>query len=163
MPVQKPGRSKQDYQTPPEFLAAVKKLLEIDFFDVDLAASVNNSVAGPNYYSEENSALDEKNSWNIGGGWAWCNPPYGTIKPWVQKALEESKKGARIAMLVPASVGSNWWRDYVDAMANVLFLNGRLTFKGHTAPYPKDCALLMYGPVPDNSGSYSVWNWRSDA
>ncbi len=38
-PKQKPGRSKQDYGTPPEFLDAVKARFRIEAFDCDLAAS----------------------------------------------------------------------------------------------------------------------------
>lgn len=44
MPRQKPGRSKQDYRTPRAFLVAVKGLLGIEDFTIDLAASVSNSV-----------------------------------------------------------------------------------------------------------------------
>jgi hypothetical protein len=57
-------------------------------------------------------------------------------------------------------VGSNWWRDNVDGKADVLFLNGRITFVGHNAPYPKDCAILLYAPFLN--GNYSVWSWNND-
>jgi len=45
MPKQKPGLSKQDYATPPEFIAAVKKRFGITRFDLDLAAVTENTVA----------------------------------------------------------------------------------------------------------------------
>lgn len=157
MPVQKPGRSKQDYGTPPEFLAAVKDRLGITEFDIDLAASEHNTCA-PLHYNEELDAL--KQNWAIGNGWNWLNPPFTHIEPWVKRAYEQSVKyGVKTAVLVPAGVGSNWWRDWVHRKATVLLLNGRLTFVGETTCYPKDCCLLLYS-LPDMGVQYSVWSWR---
>lgn len=154
MPLQKPGYSKQDYGTPPELLAAVRQILSIKQFCIDLAASEANAVC-PLYYSKENSAFEHE--WDHVVGWAWCNPEFGEITPWVQKASES--RGS-IAMLVPASVGSNWWRDYVHEQAYVLFLNGRIRFVGAIDQYPKDCAILLYNPPLRWRGYYQVWTWR---
>ena len=159
MPQQKPGRSEQSVGTPPEFLYAVKKRLCIGNFDVDLAADTHNAVCA-NYYDEQMDALADNNSWKVTqGGWAWCNPPYGKISPWVEKASKEAAEGAHIAILVPASVGSNWWRDHVEPYAYQSFLNGRLTFLGHTSPYPKDLALLLYTPWCFTG--HEIWYWRN--
>lgn len=161
-PAQKPRRSRQDWATPADFLAAVKRRLCIGRFNFDLAATAANRVEEC-YYGPESSfgtdALDMNWSRYDKGLWMWCNPPYTDIRPWVAKAADESTRGAQIAMLVPASTGSNWWRDHVVNDAYVVYLNGRLTFAGATAPYPKDCALLLYTPFI-RSGS-TTWNWRS--
>jgi phage N-6-adenine-methyltransferase len=165
-PKQKPGRSKQDYCTPPEFLDALKNKLAIPRFWCDLAASKENAVAEW-FYTQEDDAL--KQDWNAAtcnffvprfhpGEWAFCNPPYANIRPWAMKAYTESAKGAQIAMLTPASVGANWWADYVQDGAYTLFLNGRLTFTGETTPYPKDSAILLW--TKWTAGSNSVWSWR---
>lgn len=147
------GRSKQDYRTPPEFLRALKARLGVVGFYRDLAAS-DDSVA-PRFFSKEDDALTKE--WVAPEGeWLFCNPPYSNIGPWVMKASECS---SNVAMLIPASVGSNWWKDSVDGVANVLFLNGRLTFVGATAPYPKDCAILLFTHKRGSAG-YSVWSWR---
>jgi phage N-6-adenine-methyltransferase len=157
-PIQKPHRSKQDYQTPKEFLDAVRCRLGIEDFLLDVAADTKNAVA-PMFYDEATDGL--KQSWNMGNGWTWCNPPYSNISPWVAKAFKETvSNGAKTAMLIPASVGANWWRDYVHEMAHVIFLNGRISFDG-IAPYPKDCALLLYTPY--TVGGYEVWSWRQNA
>ncbi len=160
-PVQKPGRSKQDYGTPPAFLAAVRSLLNIDAFVFDFATDGANSVA-ENYFLD--GALDEDWSAQLPDkAWGWLNPPYAKIGPWVKKAYETSKEGGHIAVLVPAAVGANWWREWVNQKADVLFLNGRLTFVGCTDPFPKDCALLLYHPTAYAvQGSYDVWNWRAE-
>lgn len=156
-PAQKPGRSKQDVQTPADFIAAVKRRFGISEFDIDLAASPENAQAAM-FYTKEINAL--KQPWRTkASGWGWLNPEFSNIAPWVEKSFTESRKAARVLMLVPAGVGANWWRDWVHGKAFVLLLNGRLTFVGHTQPYPKDCALLVYGP--DVSAAYEVWTWRA--
>jgi phage N-6-adenine-methyltransferase len=153
MPPQKPGLSKQDVQTPPGFLAAVRSLLQISDFDLDVAADSTNAVV-PFYYDEQTNGLDMP--WVV-DGWAWCNPPYSKIRPWVERAYEQSQQGAKIAVLVPAAVGSNWWRDWVHAKAHIHLLNGRIRFVGHTAGYPKDLALLLY--AQDRPPKYTIWTW----
>lgn len=156
-PPQKPGRSKQDYRTPPLFLDAVRRRFGITAFSIDLAADEGNTVA-PLFYTEADDAL--KQPWRTADrNWAWCNPPFANIAPWVEKAYRSTRVGARVLMLVPAGVGANWWRDWVDGKAFVLFLNGRITFVGETMPYPKDCVLLVYGP--DVAPGSTVWSWAS--
>lgn len=141
----------------------MKRRLQIEEFTFDLAAHHSNTVAGSQFWTEEDNALLQ--SWGGFPGWCWCNPPYANIRPWVEKAVAGSavgwggaRSGSSIAMLVPASVGSNWWAEAVDGRAHVLFLNGRLTFAGETTPYPKDTALLLYTPFI--KGGYEVWRWK---
>jgi phage N-6-adenine-methyltransferase len=157
MPQQKPGRSKQDYGTPPELLAAIKHRLHINKFSVDLAATESNRVADW-YIGEEDNALTV--DWHmLPMGWLWLNPPYAKIEPWVKKAKESAEQGAHIAMLVPASVGSNWWTQYVEPYAFISYLVPRLTFVGAKDPYPKDCALLLYEPW--GYIGHEHWYWKN--
>lgn len=161
-PKQRPGQSKQDYCTPPEFLSAVKNRLKIGNFDIDLAASAENAVCA-NYYDEEDDALADNNPWMVTqGGWAWLNPPFAHIAPWVEKAAKESWNGAHIAMLVPASVGANWWGEWVEPYAYQSFLNGRLAFMPDKPKwlYPKDTALLLYHPW--SFTGHEIWTWRNE-
>ena len=152
------GESKQDYQTPTELIDAIKARLNIREFDVDLAATKENSVSPYECITEEMDSLAEHVCWYGYGQWAWLNPPYANIAPWVQKAQRESKRGAHIVMLVPASVGAKWWKEWVESHAYVSFLCGRLTFVGCTTPYPKDCALLFYTPWGFRGSE--IWDWR---
>ena len=159
VPTQKPHRSRQDYRTPFAFLIAVKRLLKIDHFVVDLAAGEHNTVA-KRFYSVDDNALVQSWNWWSNGEWAWLNPPYADIKPWVEKAYFS---GCNIAMLIPASVGANWWKQWVHHRAKVLFLNGRLAFMSDKPMwlYPKDCALLLYGPGLERYPNYDIWTWRA--
>lgn len=154
---ERPGRGKQDYGTPVELLCAVRFGLAIKTFYWDLAASHDNAVS-TRYFTAEDDALHAKYQWNTPPGeWNWCNPPFGIGRKFVQKAYETRMTGSH-ALLVPAAVGANWWRDWVHKKAMVYFLNGRLTFVGETAPYKKDCAILLYSN--SNVRGYAVWEWR---
>lgn len=149
------GSSRQDYATPQSFIDAFESRFgKIRF---DLAASIDNFQAN-SYYSEKDDSLSK--DWSgltTHGQWAWLNPPFSGIAPWAKKCAESSRE--RIAFLVPASVGSNWWREHVHDRAAVLFLNGRLSFDGKN-PYPKDCALCLYSPAI--VAGYEVWAWRGE-
>lgn len=158
MPAQRPGKSETVVQTPDDFIRAVKSMLGIKKFAVDLAASDDNAQAR-NYWTKEEDSLQRAwYLWLDTGDWAWLNPPYDRIELWVKKCVEEAAcSGVRIAVLVPASTGSNWWAKWVDGHADIRLLNGRITFVGHDHPYPKDLALLLYGT---GYAGYSVWRWR---
>lgn len=159
--------SKQDYQTPPEFIKAVEARFGKILFD--LAASAHNTQH-PDYFNEATDSL--KQDWAAlaktlhhkppGLGLLWLNPPFANITPWAHKCMIECVKsdfpwGIRIAFLVPASVGSRWFADYVSGEANVFFLTGRLSFDGK-APFMKDCLLALYGP---RTGEVmETWDWR---
>lgn len=159
MPRQKPGRSKQNYGTPPDFLKAVYGYLGIDRFGLDLAAEEGNRVAA-RYFTEANDSLTL--DWEALMGydeWAWLNPPFKNIAKWVEKCAHQSAAGCHIAVLIPASIGSNYWRDWVEPYAKIVPLNGRITFLGCTDPYPKDCALLIYAPGIE-PGYQKAWSWQ---
>lgn len=155
MPAQKLGTSRQDYETPDVFIAAVKHRLGIDSFAVDLAADKSNAKAAIWYDVDQDSLAQDWTAWDR-AGWCWLNPPFSNIAPWAKKCAEAVP--TRIALLVPAAVGANWWRDHVDGKAHVLLLNGRICFDG-VGPYPKDCALCLYTAFAQG---YKVWDWRKE-
>lgn len=171
-PKQKPGKSKQDYETPLAFIEAALRRLELDHFDADLAAAEHNALFYP-YFTRDNSAFDQP-TWKFGSGYNWLNPPFANIGAWVERAYKEMHNHcASTAVLIPASTGANWWRDFVHGKAMVWLLNGRLTFggcppnprTGKVDAYPKDCALLLYNPREhraiqrNGDWPYDVWEW----
>ena len=142
MPVQKPGRSKQDYGTPREFLDALERRFgPIEF---DLAATDENTK-GPAWFTPAVDSLAQ--DWDrLDVRLAFLNPPFGNIAPWAAKCA--GSKRLRVAFLIPASVGSNWWARHVHGRAEIVsFLRPRLSFDGRN-PYPKDCALVLYNANP---------------
>lgn len=165
IPKQKPGKSKQDYATPRVFITASLAYLYEGGFLFDFAADASNAKA-PSWWAEaNNSPAHPASEWTekVTGGWGWLNPPYKNIGPWAKRCLEVSQLGGRIAFLVPASVGANWYRDYIHGQpgVTVLFLNGRIPFMPDkpTWLYPKDCMLVLFGL----GGTFhvDVWNWRA--
>ena len=150
------GKSKQDYATPADFITAVEKRFGRPTWD--LAADASNTKA-PNWFDLEHDSLAQE--WDKLTGLLWLNPPFANIAPWAKKCAETLDKNCdtKILFLTPASVGSNWWRDYVHRKAFVFFLNGRLCFDG-VAGFPKDCSLACYGFV--SSRFYEVWDWRKN-
>jgi len=158
------GYSSQVYCTPDNFLDAVRIKLCIRDFVVDLAASEENAIC-PLFITEADNSLIQP--WHIlcgkkNNGIGWCNPPFADIEPWVHHAYEEGQwqLGAESALLLPAGVGANWWRDFVHQKAAVLFLNGRIKFVGAKDVYPKDCVLLRYGPSVQ--WGYDIWSWSRE-
>lgn len=151
------GESRQDVRTPTVLIQKVLDLLGVETFDCDLAASDDNAVC-EHYYTEAQNSLVQP--WRCGDGWNWCNPPYHHVLPWVERAhLQLLTARAQSCLLIPASVGSNWFSEHVHQHASVIFLNGRVTFVGHTQPFPKDLMLCLYSPYYKKPG-YDVWRWQ---
>ena len=156
MPRQKPGESKQDYQTPSELIHAVGVAFGT-VFSLDLAANkVNRKVAryfGPgSELGEDSLAVD----WSQFAGDAWLNPPFANIEPWAEKCATTVRSG-RIFLLTPASVGSNWYAAHVHGRAHVVAISPRVTFVGAADPYVKDLIIAIYSGV---RGGFSTWRWR---
>jgi len=141
------------YRTPKDFIKVVNDEFPIAF---DLASSDDNCIV-PAHFTVKDDALSQ--SWPT-DGWNWLNPPFNNIGRWARKCREQLEyEGVRTLFLVPASVGSNWYRDYVHSVAEVRFLNGRLTFEGHTTCYPKDLMLAIF--EEDREPRKWPWNWRA--
>lgn len=150
-------KSKQDVETPANFINAVVR--RFGALAWDLAASAENAKA-PQFFTPQQDSL--KQHWHLImiEGWCWLNPQFGNIEPWVKKCAIESAKGARILLLVPASVDSNWWAYHVHPFAStVLFLRPRLQFVGHKDPFPKGLALCVYDGHQLAQTIYECWQW----
>lgn len=165
VPQQKPGKSKQDYRTPADFIAAVKRRLGIAEFAIDLAAHAGNTQAKSWFGPGSDSYTDafKAPSWAryCRHGWGWLNPEFANIDPWARRCAATADEGGSVAFLVPAGVGANWYRDHVDGKALVLALNGRLAFIPDQPDwlYPKDCILALYSPLVP--AGFEIWSWRS--
>jgi hypothetical protein len=160
MPKQKPHRSEQAVGTPREFLGAVVERLGP--IRLDLAANKRNRVCrrwigpgssiGQDFFAMPGRVLNHRGLW-------WLNPPYTNIGKWAKRCAELVRvlgAGYKIAFLVPASVGSNWFAKHVHGKALVLFVSPRLKFVGHAHAYPKDLMLVVYGERP----GIRLWRWK---
>ena len=161
-PKQKRGKSVQVVGTPPELLDAVRK--RFGLLSWDLAANASNAVVPDGYFGPGSLWPDSlAETWDRLQGNLWLNPEYTNIKPWAKKAAEYRGLGT-VLMLVPASVGSTWFADHVHGKALVLALRPRVTFVGHTQPFPKDLVLCVYAPHdPRIKPGFDLWQWRQSA
>ena len=82
----------------------------------------------------------------------FVNPPYSKIKFFVDKAIEEHKKGKEIILLIPARTDTKYFRKLVDYGVNILFITGRLHFNdSNSAPFPS-CLIRL-------TANKTICNW----
>lgn len=157
MPAQKPGKSRQDVETPQEFIDAVAA--RWGSIDVDLAChSRNPKAALALTWPDVNSLMQD---WPVlfAGKNCWLNPEYGNVAPWAEKSMLAGpmmQKGG-IFMLVPAGTSTQWWARFVHQRAMVYFLRPKIVFVGETSAFPKDLVLVHYAP---GISGYDTWRWK---
>lgn len=93
-------------------------------FKMDVAASPENTFVKGNYWTDKENALDQ--NWSVWGN--WCNPPYSNINPWVEKAIEELKRGCLTVMIIPADTSAKWFKLAFENCSECHFISGRIAF-----------------------------------
>jgi DNA N-6-adenine-methyltransferase (Dam). len=77
----------------------------------------------------------------------FVNPPYSKIKLFVNKSIEEHKKGKEVILLIPARTDTLYFRKLIDYGVNVTFITGRLHFNNsNSAPFPS-CLIRLTGDL----------------
>jgi hypothetical protein len=89
--------------------------------------------------------------WYVAGDGAliYVNPPYRAA--WYTKIEEEAQRlrvGQHMIALLPAKVGTGYFQDLVEHASAIVFIRGRLTFKGAPDPAPFESALMYFGNKP---------------
>ena len=137
-------RSEQVVGTPWVFIAAV----EAKFGPLawDLAATDENTKAR-RWITPEQDTFTQNWAELLEGGLGWLNPEFDPMRKWVEKCAIEQQRGAEVLALAPASIGANWFWDYVKPFATVYSI-GRIRFVGAKDDYPKDLILSHYNPNP---------------
>lgn len=121
-------------------------------FVCDVAASDHNHLH-LNYLTESYNSLI--NGWShLRGGYAFCNPPYSKILPWVRKAKEAQANGVGTVMLLPVDTSVEWFKTLKDTASEICFITG-----GRISFVRADTKKKVNG---NNKGSlYAVFNPRS--
>jgi phage N-6-adenine-methyltransferase len=127
---------KMDWETPPEFFAA----LDAEFgFTLDVCALPHNAKVSRHFTPEDDGLAQ---SW--GDSVCWMNPPYGTaIGKWMAKAYDASTKGATVVCLVPARTDTRWWHDHA-MRGEIRFIKGRIKFVGAKFGAPFPVAVVVF-------------------
>lgn len=149
-----PVKENNNYRTPPEIFWYFNEYMHYQF-EVDLAADKDNTKC-PTFYSENQNALEM--DWYKHSGWLWCNPPYGRNLPtWIQKAYIEMYKGAKICMLIPASVGTKYWHcNIINVVDKIMLFDSRIKWIKENGEIVKDSpkydsALIEFTPKEKSS------------
>lgn len=124
----------QSWETPDNLFAKIDVLFH---FTRDVCASKETTKCA-SFWSKEDSCLDKE--WD---GVNWMNPPYKTMKQFIQKAYEERIHAVTVC-LIPARTNTNWWHKYC-MKGEVYFICGRPKFKGCKYGLPQPLALVVFG------------------
>ena len=127
-----------EWSTPQDFFDELDKEFN---FTLDPCATSENAKC-TKYFTVEDDGLKQDWSKDV----VFMNPPYGReIKYWVQKAYEESLKGATVVCLIPSRTDTAYWHNYIFGKADdIRFIKGRLKFGGSKNPAPFPSAIIIY-------------------
>ena len=85
-----------------------------------------------------------ESSWS--GYRVFCNPPYSSIRPWLEKHSEPKL----VVYLLPSRTDTKWFHEIALPYAKeIRFLRGRLKFGGskNSAPFPSLLAVFRNQPL----------------
>lgn len=124
--------SKQDWATPWDFFHRCEDIF--GEFTLDACAETWSAKCSK-FYSKEQNGLTE----NWREEHVWCNPPYGNILPWVEKASYQARifKDSSALLLLPASTDTRWFHEWVMPYATLIFIRGRIEFERPDSEEPR--------------------------
>jgi len=109
-----------EFETPQWLFDSLNKEFNFTF---DLACSIYNTKCDQ-FYTKESDSL--KKSWHELKGWLWLNPPYSPLKPWIIKAQQENKLGAKVVVLCPPIISTKYFASHLPS--EIRFIIGRVPF-----------------------------------
>lgn len=122
-------------------------------FTTDVCAT-SDTAKCKKYFTPETDGLMQ--NWH---GVCWMNPPYGKqIGIWLQKAYNESLKGATVVCLIPSRTDTTYWHKYCMKAAEIRFVKGRLKFGGLKSSAPFSSAIIVFG---EHNGELKVSAYES--
>jgi phage N-6-adenine-methyltransferase len=101
-------------------------------FELDAAATWENKKCKFAFNKFEADAL--LSDWLYVADCFWLNPPYSKIAAFMQKAYEESLKGATVVCLIPARTDTRYWHEYCMKASEARFIKQRVKFTNPAAP-----------------------------
>ena len=145
--------STDEWVTPPEVVqeyadrfATTRDVVEGTYvFDLDPCAREETCQAQM-YFDRTQDGL--RQGWF---GCVWVNPPYSNPGLWCQKMVKEIQAGrvTRGVMLLPPSVDTDWFHDWVLPYATIEYRRGRISFigwMGTSIPSPRQGNLVAIYP-----------------
>ena len=74
---------------------------------------------------------------------SYVNPPYSNPLLWVKKAIEETKKGVNVVMLLRVDVSTRFYKKIMEQNPHIAFFNERLKFSG-SKNSPNFSSMLVF-------------------
>lgn len=146
-----PADQRDLWRTPPALFAA----LDAEFsFAIDAAATSHNALCSKYITIEQDTLLTPWVDHETIFGYAWINPPYSDIMPFVKKSAAEVENGIGTVMLVPADTSVGWFKEAIRTASEVRFITaGRLAFINPLTGKPvsgnnKGSMLIIWKPYP---------------
>lgn len=128
------------WETPPEIFFRLNRVFQ---FELDVCALPDNAKCRL-FFTPDMDGLRREWAPKI----CWLNPPYGrAISAWLQKAWEESQRGATVVALLPGDTSTRWWHEWVQGRADVHPLRGRVRFVGATGSPNFSSVIAIYWPA----------------
>jgi phage N-6-adenine-methyltransferase len=126
---------RQDYMTPPEFMASLAGEFS---FVLDIAASAKSAQA-PRFYTEADDAFTQDWAEDAKAGAYFCNPPYSDkptpdrpgsrpLSDWIFRAWWFRRKATGVWLLPANKTDQAWWHKLVIPYAEVRDVEGRIPF-----------------------------------
>jgi len=147
--VQTSSKSDEQY-TPDVVIEAALATLEVIDLDPCSSSKTEPNIPAANHYTKEDDGLEQ--TWAIGDGRIYLNPPYSDTAAWVDKLIEEYALGAvKEAVVLVKSATDTQWYQKLDKFPKCLW-NGRLKFKNPSnngSPAPFASTVFYLGDRPE--------------
>lgn len=130
---------REDWNTPPEIIAAVHRALGGPP-ELDPCSNANSVVGARRTICRPDDGLMA--DWTAAS--IFVNPPFGKgIAKWVGRCVLASQMGSQVVLLVPAAVDTRHWQGLIFPTSDAIcFLRGRVRFIGAKAAAPFATAII---------------------
>lgn len=111
-------------------------------FTLDPCSTDKNHKADKYYTLHEDGLSQDWSSERV-----FMNPPYGyETSKWIEKAFQESQKGAVVVCLIVARTDTSYWHDIIfKYAAQIRFIRGKIKFDGAKWNAPFASAIVIFG------------------
>lgn len=152
------GGSKQDYETPKEFMNAIERRFGPIAWDL---AAAHGQQKAPRFIAPPGSGHVHEDFFSDAAlrarGLCWLNPPFGAVAKWAARCAEITTQERQILMLAPASVSTDYFAEHIFPHSLVLAIRPRIAFVGEKQGFPKDLMLACYG---FGVHGFDLWQWK---
>jgi len=147
--------AKDDWETPNDLLATIEAFgsyLGTQGITLDPATTKANPTRADRIRTPECDPDGLTTDWHFVAGapaLIYVNPPYRAA--WYAKIAREApllREDQHMISLLPAKVGTGYFQRLVGHASAIVFVRGRLMFKGAKDAAPFESALLYFGKKP---------------